>query len=78
MASTNRDWMQEAACKDRPDLDWFDLECSLMAFLAVCAECPVGDACLEYAIRNDITEGLWGGEWGYRLKQYTQPGGTNA
>jgi hypothetical protein len=70
--------MQDAACKDRQDLDWFDLECSLMACLSVCAECPVGDACLEYAIRNEITEGLWGGEWGYRLKQHTQPGDDNA
>ena len=27
----------------------------------VCADCPVADACREYALANNITHGVWGG-----------------
>ena len=27
----------------------------------ICAECPVKGACLEYALRNGIDHGVWGG-----------------
>ena len=26
----------------------------------ICAVCPVREACLEYALENDITAGIWG------------------
>ena len=68
------DWMNHAACRQRDDLDWFDLDCHLNAVLEVCAICPVGDACLDYAIRNELTDGVWGGEWGYRLQHYIKQG----
>ena len=73
MAGT--DWMRDAACQHRPDLDWFDLDCNLAACLAVCADCPVGDDCLDYAIEHELRDGLWGGEWGYRLEHYVERGG---
>ena len=73
----NRDWMDDAACRHRPDLDWFDLDCNLEACLHVCLTCPVGDECLDYAVRNNLTEGVWGGEWGYRLQGYIDQGGTH-
>ena len=60
-------WQDQAACATRPDLDWFDLDCNLQACLEICSTCPVADWCLEYAIKHDCYEGLWGGEWGYRL-----------
>ena len=69
MAAGDHRWMEHAACRDRPDLDWFDLDCYLHAVLAVCAICPVGDRCLEYAIEHELRDGVWGGEWGYRLEQ---------
>ena len=69
MAGTDRDWMLEAACRGRDDLDWFDMGCSVEACMAVCATCPVGDLCLDYAIRNRCTDGIWAGEYGYRLEQ---------
>jgi ribonuclease I len=65
MAGT--DWMKHAACKDHTEIDFFDLDCNLQACLTLCAECPVGDHCLQYAIDNECYEGVWGGEWGYRL-----------
>ncbi len=72
MATTN--WMDRAACRLRPDLDWFDLDCQLQACIDVCAECPVGDECLDYAIQIDARDGVWGGEWGYRLYAYVKQG----
>ncbi len=59
--------MEQASCRHRPDLDWFDLDCNLEACINVCATCPVGDRCLDYAIEHDCREGIWSGEWGYRL-----------
>ena len=68
----SRDWMDQAACRQRPDLDWFDLDCNLKSCLEICMTCRVADDCLDYAIQHTITEGLWGGEWGYRLMQYVR------
>jgi len=66
--------MDRAACRHRPDLDWFDLDCNLEACLNVCVTCPVADECLDYAIRHSCYEGLWGGEWGYRLRDLIRQG----
>jgi hypothetical protein len=68
------DWRDYAACADRPDLDWFDIDCNLQACLQVCSTCPVADPCLAYAVKHQLTDGLWGGEWGYRLLQYVKAG----
>jgi len=78
VASGRRDWMDQASCRERPDLDWFDLDCYLMPCLEVCAICPVADDCLNYAIEAEAREGLWGGEWGYRLAKHIDDwhGGT--
>jgi len=75
VATGNRDWMDDAACRQRPDLDWFDLDCYLEACITVCLDCQVADDCLNYAIDIQAIDGLWGGEWGYRLLKYTRPGG---
>ena len=68
------DWMHDAACRRRPDLDWFDTSCSLQAILEICVTCPVGDQCLNYAITIEAEDGVWGGEWGYRLQNYVRQG----
>jgi hypothetical protein len=65
--ASGNDWRDNAACATRPDLDWFDLDCYLQAAIEVCMTCPVADDCLDYAIRHHCYDGLWGGEWGYRL-----------
>ena len=66
--------MQQAACKDRTDLDWFDTDCYLNAVLTICRTCPVKQPCLNYAITHQLTDGVWGGYWGQRLKDL---GGTH-
>jgi hypothetical protein len=56
------DWKDDAACRDRTDLDWFsdlpDPECE-----ALCLACPVASKCLAEALsRNrDWDPGMWGG-----------------
>ena len=35
---------------------------------AVCAACPVAAECLEYALDNDETQGMWGGLCGDELR----------
>jgi len=55
-------WRELAACRGA-DLDVFFPERGESAGPArqVCAACPVRQPCLDYAITNRITHGVWGG-----------------
>ena len=55
-------WRELAACRGA-DLNLFFPERGESAGAArqVCAACPVRQACLDYAITNRITHGVWGG-----------------
>lgn len=57
-------WMVQAACKDKdPDL-FFPGEHEqrlTKAAREVCELCPVSVDCLEYAVKNNIKYGMWGG-----------------
>jgi WhiB family redox-sensing transcriptional regulator len=55
-------WRQQAACHGT-DLNLFYPERGQSAGPArqVCARCPVRQPCLEYALSNRITSGIWGG-----------------
>jgi Transcription factor WhiB len=55
-------WRQQAACHGT-DLNLFYPERGQSAGPArqVCAMCPVRQPCLEYALSNRITSGIWGG-----------------
>ena len=55
-------WRQQAACRGI-DLEVFFPERGESAEPArqVCAACPVRRPCLDYAIINRITHGIWGG-----------------
>jgi WhiB family redox-sensing transcriptional regulator len=55
-------WRQQAACHGT-DLNLFYPERGESAGPArqVCARCPVRQPCLEYALSNRITSGIWGG-----------------
>lgn len=60
-------WMDLGACIGHdPDL-WFeegspDRNSHLQRAIDICHECPVEQFCLEYAIRNRIDYGVWGGK----------------
>ena len=55
-------WRELAACRGT-ELEVFFPERGETAGPArqVCARCPVRQACLDYAISNRITHGIWGG-----------------
>lgn len=57
-------WVARAACRDIADPNIFFPEHSQAQFGAakqVCRACPVRDECLDYALRNNIEAGCWGG-----------------
>ena len=58
-------WMVNAACRTvlNKDIFWPLTTDTLAAqpALAICATCDVADDCLEYAITNNETAGIWGG-----------------
>lgn len=58
----NTRWMADAACRDSdPRLFWPKPGESHREALAVCADCPVRQQCLDYAVSNGEHDGIWGG-----------------
>lgn len=56
------DWVDEALCAQIGGDAWFpELGGASKPAQTVCGECPVRDECLNYAIRNNISDGIWGG-----------------
>ena len=57
-------WRRRAACRGI-DVEVFypqtDDDADAVEAKAICAECPVRQACLEYALANHEREGVWGG-----------------
>lgn len=56
------DWRDDALCA-QVDTDAFfpDKGGSPRVAKTICGKCPVREACLEFSIENNITEGVWGG-----------------
>lgn len=53
----------EAACLGHEDPElWFSHDpVHVRMAKEVCADCPVREGCLEYALDNNIRNGVWGG-----------------
>jgi WhiB family transcriptional regulator, redox-sensing transcriptional regulator len=55
-------WQELAACRDADaDLFFATDESRRQEALTLCASCPVRSECLEHAIVNRETYGIWGG-----------------
>ena len=55
-------WMERAACADLPCDMFFPSDGSgVIKAQRVCARCPVTVPCLEYALKNKVDHGVWGG-----------------
>lgn len=58
-------WHDEAACATRGnDIFFADPSCQsaeINQAKLICKSCDVRWKCLEFAVRNDITHGIWGG-----------------
>lgn len=65
-------WMKDAACKGGDPNDWFPIEYSMQhetEMTKICIEnCSVQENCLEYALQNVETVGIWGGFSAAELK----------
>lgn len=60
------DWRDDAACLGHPEPgDWFASPVGdprrVARAVAVCEDCPVAMACLEFALAVDERWGVWGG-----------------
>lgn len=57
-----RDWRDDAACAQVGGDEWFpELGSTNHRAKAVCDGCTVREACLQYALDNNETWGVWGG-----------------
>ncbi len=55
-------WMMEGKCRDHPANTFFPSDgVGVAVARRICANCPVKEPCLEYALDNHIDHGVWGG-----------------
>lgn len=54
------DWYERSACRGTP-LPLFFEPANELAAKALCVGCPVRTECFEYAMRNCLDFGVWGG-----------------
>ena len=58
----NLSWRQHAACRGAdPDIFYPSSDEEAEEAKAICATCPVRQACLEHALANRERDGVWGG-----------------
>ena len=56
------DWMGQALCLRRTDVEFFPEHGRRAApAKVVCHSCPVQLQCLDYSVANEIHDGVWGG-----------------
>jgi WhiB family redox-sensing transcriptional regulator len=56
------EWMAVGNCRDEPPSRFFPSDgVGVEVARKICATCPVQAPCLEYALRNRIDHGVWGG-----------------
>lgn len=66
VTATDSGWRERAACRDLDTELFFPLGTTGHALdqanqaKAVCAGCPVADACLEWALEKNQDAGVWG------------------
>jgi WhiB family transcriptional regulator, redox-sensing transcriptional regulator len=64
------DWQKDALCLEYPEVDFFPLTSQGGAVAKeVCSRCLVADACLDYALNNEIEHGVWGATQGSALRR---------
>lgn len=56
------DWMERGKCRDMDPAVFFPNDgMGVQVAQRICAECPVREECLEYALENRVDHGVWGG-----------------
>jgi WhiB family redox-sensing transcriptional regulator len=55
-------WMLSGKCRELEPNEFFPSDgTGVTKARSICADCPVKEPCLEYALRNRIDHGVWGG-----------------
>ena len=55
-------WMGRGKCREMPPDTFFPSDgVGVEVARRVCADCPVKEPCLDYAMANHIDHGVWGG-----------------
>jgi WhiB family redox-sensing transcriptional regulator len=55
-------WMKTGKCRELPPETFFPSDgVGVEIARRICADCPVKEPCLEYALFNRIEHGVWGG-----------------
>lgn len=55
-------WMHQGKCRElRPETFFPSDGVGVEVARKICADCPVKEPCLEYALYNRIEHGVWGG-----------------
>ena len=55
-------WMRDGHCRHYPPAAFFPSDgVGVDQARKICAECPVREECLDYALVNRIDHGVWGG-----------------
>lgn len=58
----DNEWMAEGNCREHAPSVFFPSDgVGVEVARRICANCPVKEPCLEYALRNGIDHGVWGG-----------------
>lgn len=61
-AAPSIDFFDDASCRSADTTLFFPVSDSLAGEAkAICAGCPVAEACLDYAIATRQSDGVWGG-----------------
>lgn len=59
---TETAWMMVGSCREQPPAFFFPSDgVGVDRARKICANCPVKQECLEYALENRIDHGVWGG-----------------
>lgn len=57
----NDDWRAHAACKNKTHIMFKNTDPGRAEAKAICATCPGAAPCLDFALRNRLDDGVWGG-----------------
>jgi WhiB family redox-sensing transcriptional regulator len=58
----HEDWMAQGKCRSiAPEVFFPNDGVGVEVARKICADCPVKEPCLEYALRYHIEHGVWGG-----------------
>ena len=62
MDDTETTWMAEGHCAAQPPAMFFPSDgVGVEIARRLCADCPVKERCLDYALEHRIDHGVWGG-----------------